>query len=460
MKYTFSDLVIYVKNFLTTGQERSITAKKNIIGSLIIKGLSIVISLVIVPLTLNYLNPSNYGIWLVLSSMVMWIAFFDIGFTQGLRNKFAIAKAKGDIQLARSYISTAYYYISIIFIIVWIVLFVVRKFVHWHSLLNIPIENENEISSLAVIILTYLCLQFVLRIINTVLIADQNPAKASLLDLLGQAISLVIIFLLTKFTKGSLIYLGLAVGISQIIVLLFGSVILFKNQYKAYRPSFKYVKKEYAKDLLNLGIKFFVPQIAAIVQYQSASFLIAHYFNTEQVTSYNIAYKYFFTLQMVFMILLTPLWSGVTDAYNTGDVKWIKNVVGKYLLILIPFVLGGGLMLVLSNQVYDLWLGKNVVHIGFSISFLCYIYLSTYMFSSIFVSVINGVGALTIQFISSIVTSTGFIALSLVLIKSFHFGIEAILISIIISNVYGYILAPIQYYKIFYIGSKSKIWYH
>ena len=459
MKYTFSDLLFYLKNFLTTGQERSIIAKKNILGSLIIKGLSIVISLVVVPLTLNYLNPSNYGIWLVLSSMVMWLSFFDIGFTQGLRNKFAVAKAKGDIQLARSYISTAYYYISIIFIIVWIVLFIVRKLVNWHSLLNIPIKDEQQISTLAVIILTYLCLQFVLRIINTVLIADQNPAKSSFLDLLGQLISLVIIFLLTKFTKGSLIYLGLAVGISQIIVLVFGTLFLFNNKYKIYRPSFKYIKNEYAKDLLNLGIKFFVPQIASIVQYQSASFLIAHYFNTEQVTSYNIAYKYFFTLQMVFMILLTPLWSGVTDAYHKGDFTWIKNVVKKYLLVLVPFVLAGGFMLALSAQVYDLWLGKNVIHIAFSISFLCYIYLSTFMFSSIFVSVINGVGALTIQFVTSIVTSIGFIALSMILIKRFHFGIEAILISIILSNVYGFLIAPIQYYKIFIKSSKSRIWY-
>ena len=459
MKYTFSDLLFYLKNFLTTGQERSIIAKKNILGSLIIKGLSIVISLVVVPLTLNYLNPSNYGIWLVLSSMVMWLSFFDIGFTQGLRNKFAVAKAKGDIQLARSYISTAYYYISIIFIIVWIVLFIVRKLVNWHSLLNIPIKDEQQISTLAVIILTYLCLQFVLRIINTVLIADQNPAKSSFLDLLGQLISLVIIFLLTKFTKGSLIYLGLAVGISQIIVLVFGTLFLFNNKYKIYRPSFKYIKNEYAKDLLNLGIKFFVPQIASIIQYQSASFLIAHYFNTEQVTSYNIAYKYFFTLQMVFMILLTPLWSGVTDAYHKGDFTWIKNVVNKYLLVLVPFVLAGGFMLALSAQVYDLWLGKNVIHIAFSISFLCYIYLSTFMFSSIFVSVINGVGALTIQFVTSIVTSIGFIALSMILIKRFHFGIEAILISIILSNVYGFLIAPIQYYKIFIKSSKSRIWY-
>ena len=38
-----------------------------------------------------------YG--LTLSSIIGWFAFFDIGFGNGLRNKFAEAIAKGDHQL-------------------------------------------------------------------------------------------------------------------------------------------------------------------------------------------------------------------------------------------------------------------------------------------------------------------------------------------------------------------------
>ena len=49
---------------------------------------------------------------------------------------------------------------------------------------------------------------------------------------------------------------------------------------------------------MSLGLKFFILQIAYIVQYQSTLFLIAHYFDTLQVTSYNIAFKYFGILQM------------------------------------------------------------------------------------------------------------------------------------------------------------------
>jgi O-antigen/teichoic acid export membrane protein len=256
-----------------------------------------------------------------------------------------------------------------------------------------------------------------------------------------------------------LIYLGLAYSIAPVLVLIIANILFFKTRYRVFAPTIKLAKREYAKDIMTLGIKFFVLQIANVVQYQTASFLIAHYFDTTQVTSYNIAYKYFSVLQMVFMIALSPLWSGTTDAYNSGDIEWIKKVVRKYLTFLVPFILGGAIMLIFAKQVYDLWLGKDVVEISFSVSLLCYLYFSTGMFASIFVAVLNGIGALKIQFYSSIFTSIIYLIIVLLLIRKFNFGIEAVLIAAIISNVYGYILAPTQYYQVFIKKSGSQIWY-
>ena len=60
---------------LTKGHERSIKAKKNILFAIFIKGISIAISLVLVPLTMHYVNPTQYGIWLTLSSIIGWFGF-------------------------------------------------------------------------------------------------------------------------------------------------------------------------------------------------------------------------------------------------------------------------------------------------------------------------------------------------------------------------------------------------
>lgn len=451
-------LIKRLKNFITQGDKRSVEAKKNVVGSLLIKVMSIAISLVMVPMTIHYINPTQYGIWLTLSSMVAWISFFDIGFTQGLRNRFAEAKAKGDIELARTYVSTAYFFIGLIFVAVWIILLFINQYIDWGKVLNIDQKTAREVTLLAYIILTYFCFQFVFKIINTILIADQKPAKAVLLDLFGQAFSLIAIYILTKVTSGSLLYLVIALGIAPTFVILGANFYFFKTSYREYAPSLRYVKKKHTKDIVTLGFKFFVLQFAAIVQYQTILFLIAHYFDPLQVTSYHIAYRYFGILQMGFMIFVTPLWSGVTDAYTSNDIDWIKNAVRKYLYVLIPFVLAGAAMLTIAQPVYNSWLGDNVVIVPFTISLLCYIFICTSLFALIFVFVINGIGALQIQFYSSIITSVGFVVLAMLLIKRYHFGVESILISSIVSNLFGFIIAPIQYYQIIIRRKKEGIW--
>lgn len=453
------NFTLTLKGFFSKGSARTLAAKKNVLGSFLVKVISMAISFVIVPLTINYINPTQYGIWLTLTSMVGWVSLFDVGLTQGLRNKFAEALAKNDVHLARIYVSTTYFYISILFVVVWAILLFVNSFVDWSSLINIPIRMDAEIRMLTSIIITYFCLQFIFQVIKTILISDQKPAKASLIDLIGQAASLVIIWLLTKFTEGSLIYLGLGIGVMPVIILIIANIYLFSTSYKNFVPNFKLVQRKYRNKLMGLGLKFFILQLAAMIQYSTTLFLIARYFDPVDVTAYNIAFKYFLILQAIYMIILSPLWSSSTDAYFSGDYDWIIRAVKKYLLILIPFAALGFIMLIFADQFYDFWLGKGVVEIDYKISLFSFLFFLTGMFASIFVNVINGIGALRVQFYVSIVTSIGFIALSLVFIQVFNLGVWSIILASIISNLYGYFIAPIQLYKILIVRDVNSFWF-
>ena len=90
--------------------------------SFIYKFGSTIANFLLVPITIGYLNTSNYGVWLTLSSFIGWFQFFDIGLGNGLRNKFAEARANGDYESAQGYISTAYFSVGLISLIL-IVLF-------------------------------------------------------------------------------------------------------------------------------------------------------------------------------------------------------------------------------------------------------------------------------------------------------------------------------------------------
>ena len=108
--------------------------------------------MLLIPLTLHYLNPTKYGIWITLFSIISWFTFFDIGLGNGLRNKFAEAIAKGEKEKAQIYVSTTYGILSIIVLILFIVFFIANYFVDWTVILNAPAELKNELSTLAIIV--------------------------------------------------------------------------------------------------------------------------------------------------------------------------------------------------------------------------------------------------------------------------------------------------------------------
>jgi len=450
-------LISLIKKYLGAGQERSQKAKKNIFYSLLLKAIGIAISLLLVPLTIKYVDTSRYGIWLTISSIVAWLSFFDIGLTHGLRNKFAEAKAQGDHDSAQIYVSTTYAILAIVFTSLWLIFLFVNQFLDWSSILKVSQAYSSDISVLVVIVFTYFCLQFVLKVITTVVTADQEPAKAALVEVVGQAMALAIITILVTTTEGSLINLGLGLCVAPVVVLLAANFLFFRGKLKIYRPVLSKVKFSHAKSLFNLGMVFFIIQIAGIVQFESANIIISRNFGPEEVTSYNIVYKYFGMLSVVFAIFLSPFWSASTEAYQKNDIAWIRNGMKKYNILNIVFVLGGILMLFLADTVYDLWLGKDTVKISFALSFWGLVFFSFNMFAGKYVAFLNGISALKLQFWSSLISPLLYIAVAILLIDNFEMGVYALFIASLIANFNGFLIAPLQYYMVI-VKKKKGIW--
>jgi O-antigen/teichoic acid export membrane protein len=446
-----------ILSIINKGHQRSVKIKKNILESILIKGGSVMVSLIMVPLTIDYINPSRYGIWLTISSMVAWVSFFDIGLTQGLRNKFAGAKAEGDDEKAQVYVSTAYALLGSAFLAVWLIFLAINPLLNWSKLLGVSSQMRAEVSILVVIVFTYFCIQFVLRIITTILTADQNPSKVALIDFSGQLLSLFFIFVLMKTSEGSLTRLGLALCLSPLLVLTVVNVFFFRGAYHKYRPRWSKVKLSCSKDLLNLGLFFFVIQIAFIIQFQTANIIIAQNFSTAAVVSYNVVYKYFGVLEMIMVIFVSPFWSASTEAFLKGEISWIRSSVKQYNLLNLALVGMSMVMLLLASRVYDLWLGKGTVHIDFQLSLWGFLFFNVTIFSNIYVAFLNGISALRLQFFSSLISPFVYLISCLVLIKYFHLGVHAVFIAAIIANFNGFLLAPIQYYQIIE-KNKRGIW--
>ncbi|NEW83316.1 MAG: oligosaccharide flippase family protein [Mariniphaga sp.] len=412
------------------------------------------ISLVLVPLTIHYINPTQYGIWITLSSIVGWFGFFDIGFGNGLRNKFAEALAKGEHVLARTYVSTTYAILSIIVVIILIIFLCINPLLNWTGILNAPVNLANELSILALIVFVFFCFQFVLQLITTVLTASQQPAKASLLNLIGSLLSLVVIFILTKTTSGSLIYLGISLGLMPVLVLIVSSIWFYTHKYKIYAPALRFVKFGCARDLMSLGLKFFIIQIVFVISYQTSNIIIAQLFGSYQVTSYNIAFKYFGIIPMMMGIVMMPFWSAITEAWIKSDINWIQNAIKKIITLWMLFMILALIMVFCSKNIYKLWIGHEIeIPFIVSASLAAYVIINTWC--GIFSLFLNGVGKLRLQLFIGLGGSVVNIPLAIYLGK--QIGVSGVVLSTCILSLFGAILLPIQYSKILNKTSKG-IW--
>lgn len=384
-----------------TGSERTVKAKKNILASFLNKGIAVIISLLLVPVTIDYLDTEQYGIWLTLSSIVAWVSYFDIGLGHGFRNRFAEAKAKKDIILARKYVTTAYVALFLIFGIILLVGEVINPYISWDSLLNVSVSNA-LLQQVVSILLIGFCLYLVLNISSIMLSADQKPAASAMITTLGQGMSLAVIYVFTKTTEGDMTLIAVALNWVPSIVLFLITLYLFYKPYHDYAPSLACFDFKLVKNIVGLGSKFFIIQICMLLIFQVTNVILSRVLGPEAVTEYNVSYKYFSITQMVFNIILSPFWSAFTDAYTKNDYEWMKIIQKKLSRIWLILVGINFFLLSIVPFAYRLWLGDSV-QVSWPLSICMMVYFSVLSYSNMYMILLNGIGKVFLQMLIYII---------------------------------------------------------
>lgn len=425
---------ITIERLYKSEDQRSKLVKINILLGVLVRGISIIASLLLVPLTINYVSSELYGIWLTLSSVIQWMGFFDIGFGNGLRNRLGESIALGKYKKGRLYVSTTYAALTIIFSIIGGILFISSSAINWSSVLNVSQNYNLALVSVAQILIVAVSCQMVLKLIQNVIQAYQMNAFATFLDTVGNILSLLFIYLLTITMAPDLSKIAFVFSFVPIIVLLFSSILLYSTKFKKVRPDIGYIKMKYAKDIFNLGGEFFIIQIASLVLYQMINILISRICGPEEVTNYNIAYKYMSILLMATTIVMAPIWSAFTDAYTKQDVVWMKNIYGKLVRMFFLSILVAVFMFAISPFVYRIWIGDGA-DVTLITSALVGIYIIIGVWGQIHSMILNGMGKIRFQLLYSIVIMILFIPLAL--FWGYMFKLPGILMAMIIVNAPG-----------------------
>jgi O-antigen/teichoic acid export membrane protein len=331
-----------------------------------------------------------------------------------------------------------------------------NPFLNWAVILNIPAEAVVNLSEMIFFVFAFFCLRFILSLVTPILYAKQESGINSMIGPLGSTFSLIGILVLAKFVKGSLFWAAMIFSATPLVVMLVLSLILFSRRYSAIAPTLKLIDFSYAKNLLGLGINFFIIHMAMLVLFSSTSIIITQLFGPEAVTDYNIAHKYFTIAMLINGIITLTYWSPFTEAFVKKDFDWIKSSIKRLNLVSVILIAGVVLAYLLSDWLIGLWVGKSIV-VSTSMKVTLCIFVIIQVAAAPYNIFINGASKVRLQLYVAIASIIVTIPLSYLFCRTLDFGPSGVVMAMICSTLPGAILWKIQSQKLIN-GSATGIW--
>lgn len=375
--------------------------KKNSILLAVYKAVSMVLSMLYVPVILAYLGTGLYGIWATVLNVISWVNYFDIGIGNGLRNKLSAVLAKDpDDSEVKSLISSAYVLLSVVVLGVMVIALIVFQFIDWRSLLNVPESLYGNVDGVIAVSFALMCIGFVFSICKSLFFAVQEAHVVSLLGVVQQICMLGSVLALGLFDYDRLMSTAVVYGFSALAVELLFTFIFFRKR-RSWLPSLRAYDRTVAKDVTGLGVQFFIIQIASLVLSSTDNLIVSNIFGPEAVTPYATAFKLFTVPVSLYATVISPYWSSITARYARGDVSGIRNSVRRMeKLLLMPVVLC--LVLALAyTPITDIWLGQHL-DTPTDLVWLMLIYCLVYSWNAIWSQVSNGMSCMKMMMVLAV----------------------------------------------------------
>ena len=430
----------------SSNQQRSSLLQKNIFASFVIKGWSAAIVLLLVPATLNCLGEYKNGIWLTISSLLLWIDNMDIGLGNGLRNKIAEYMAHGECERTRSLISSTFAMLTCIIIPVLLILLLLIAISNPYMVFNADPSKVVQLDQVLMVTVTLVCTSFIFKVIGNFYMGMQLPAVSNLLIALGQTLALIGTYIVLYSGSHSMMLIALVNTAAPLLVYLLAYPYTFFYKYPQLRPSFSLIDFKEAKAVINMGVQFFIMQISSVILFMTSNLLISKMFTPALVTPYQITYRYFSLMLVAFTVICMPFWNATTDAYERGDIDWILQATRKLRMMTIAIMACMTVMVLVSPWIYSIWIGDSVT-IDIRMSIVMAIYIFILIYSMRYSYFINGIGKLRLQLIFTTAAAVIFIPLAYLATQLSHNIIWFMLVMCLV-NIPGLIVNRIQFYKL------------
>lgn len=343
-------------------------------SSVLARGLSIVVALVTVPLSLSYLGAAQYGLWATVTSFVGMLAFADLGVGYGVMNAISSAAARDDRRAITAAISNGLMILTIAGATLLLVFLLLYPFVPWARALGVDEPGVEPVVATSMLVLIAL---FALQIPSVLLQRLQYGLQKGYLNGIvqvgGALLGLALILAAIHFDLGLVGLVAVFMLAPLLATLAAGGVMLRKDP--TLRPRIDLLDKGEVASLLKTGAMFFVLQLLVSLAFASDNLILAHGSGVDAVASYSVHQKLFSPVQAMISFVMTPLWPAYRDAITRGDVAWVRRTLARSILVLAAGALAACLLLMWqSPYLMELWLkGKVDADLGLALAMCVWI---------------------------------------------------------------------------------------
>lgn len=372
---------------------------RNILGSAFFKGIDVLLNFLLVRYAIYFFGEEDYGIWLTILSVFTWFSVIEFGISSSFRNEITKYVANGNFKAVKLKISQAYKASFLLYSLTILIGVFILFFTY--------IYYETKVSFITTLLLSFVfyMLYYIVFFLQTVLLSIHQPDKTYFLTALQKGVLLIGVFISIWYQiEPSLLLICVWFTGVPLLVWTLSSFILYRTTLSAYAPNYNIIKSvKIRHSVTKMKWPFFIIQICTLLIYSTDNLIIISQMEGEDVTNYNIAFKYFNLLIVLFNVVLLPFWSSFGEAMHQKKYDWVIKQVNKLVVVLLLLLVLGLIMLLVSNWFYQLWIDESI-----EVSLL----LSTFMLISMVLTSWNNIFAYFLNSISETKTQTQAVILS------------------------------------------------
>jgi O-antigen/teichoic acid export membrane protein len=355
-------------------------AVMNGITSLLAKLVVLATTIISVPLTYHYLGTERYGLWMTVTSVVLFLGFADFGIGNGLTASIAAADGNDNRDEARREVSCGFYLLVLIAGCILLVFAACYPFIPWAKLYGTKTALAGvEAGPASAILILCTALSMPLGAVLRIQLGYQEGYIGDLWNAAGNLLALGGIILATHL-QGSLSFLVCAVAGAPLLATTGNCIIQFFHVRPWLRPRLAYFEPKAALRLAAVGGLFFLQQCFGLIYYVSDNIVISREMGAAQVAHYAVLQR-IFSIGLVAQYFMLPLWPAIAEAVVRRDFAWARRTARQA----IAFSLGigsfcGVILLVSSHFLMKRWSGVDLGPIDFMrIGFAVWVVLVGYI---------------------------------------------------------------------------------